>query len=92
MSGYGRLVAVQQAEQVLVVDGFFTIREFGEAVVNIVELGAREGVAEFDEALLEQAAPTMFAEHHVGGRYADRLRCHDLVGQWVGHHAVLMDA
>ncbi len=34
----------------------------------------------------------MFAEHDVGGRDADGLGRHDLVGERVGHHAVLVDA
>ena len=53
---------LQQAEQVLVVDGFLAVGEFGEAVVDLVELRAGERVAEFDEALFEGAAAAVFAE------------------------------
>src|ERR1700730_4993078 len=48
------LVRLQQSEQVLVVDGFFAVGEFGEAVVDLVELGTGKGMAKFGEALFEE--------------------------------------
>ncbi len=86
------MLIAQQAEKVLVVDGFLAVGEFGEAVVDLVELFAGECVAEFFEALFEHAAAAVFAEHEVGRWHADGLGRHDLVGERVGHHAVLVDA
>ncbi len=59
---------VEQREHVLVVDGFFAVGEFGEAAVDVVELGRGEGVAEVGEAVLEGAAAGVLAEHDVGCR------------------------
>ena len=42
---------LQEAEQVLVVDGFLAVGEFGEARVDFVELVALERVAEFFETV-----------------------------------------
>jgi hypothetical protein len=39
------LVVRKKADDVLVVDGFLAVREFGEAVVDLIELFAREAVA-----------------------------------------------
>ncbi len=38
MRDYVGPVRLQKAEQVLVVDGFLAVGEFGEAVVDLVEL------------------------------------------------------
>ena len=93
----GLQVLMKKAEdkttkKVLVVDVFLMVGEFGEAMVDLVELRTRELVAEFAEALLEHAAAAVFAEHHVVGGDADRLGRHDLVGERVGHYAVLVNA
>src|ERR1017187_2112171 len=53
----------EQAEQVLVVDGFLAVGEFGEAGVDRVELFAGERVAEFDVALFQGAAAGVLAQH-----------------------------
>jgi hypothetical protein len=42
---------LEETEQVLVVDGFLAVGEFGEAGVNFVELVAVEQVAEFFETV-----------------------------------------
>ena len=86
------LVRVQETKQILVVDGLLAVGEFGETVVDVVELRAGELVAKFRKALLEHAAAAVFAEHHIVSRNPDRFRSHNLVRQWIGHHAVLMDA
>jgi hypothetical protein len=44
---------LQEAEQILVVDGFLAVGEFGEANVDFVELVALEWVAEFFETIGE---------------------------------------
>ena len=49
--------ACSRAEQVLVVDGFFAVGEFGEAVVDVVEFGRGERVAEFGEACSRARRP-----------------------------------
>ena len=61
-------------------------------MVDVVELRAGEGVAEVGESLFEEAAAAVFAKDEVGGGDADGFRGHDLVGEGVGHHAVLVDA
>ena len=87
-----RCVGCEQGEEVLVVDGFLAVGELGEAGVDLVELGPGERVAEFGEAMLEGAAAGVFAENDVVGGDADGLGRHDLVGERVGEHAVLVDA
>ena len=42
--------------------------------------------------MLERAAAAVLAEHDVVRGDADGRRRHDLVGQRIGHHAVLVDA
>ena len=49
-------------------------------------------MTEFGEALFEHAAAAVFAEYHIIGRDADGLGRHDLIGERVGHHTVLVDA
>ncbi len=56
---------MEQAKQILVVDILFAVGEFGEAVIDLVELGAGEFVAEFGETLFKHAAAAVFAEHHI---------------------------
>ena len=41
---------------------------------------------------VERAAAAVFAEHEVLAANADRGRRHDLVGERVGEHAVLVNA
>ena len=59
---------VQQRDDVLVVDGFFAVGEFGEAGVDLVEFGFGKLVAQFGEAVFECAAAGVLAEHDVLGR------------------------
>src|SRR6266851_10006426 len=92
MRGDGGLVGLKKAEEVLVVDGFLAVGEFGEAVVDVVEPLASEGVAELFEAICEGAAAGVFAEDKIGVGYAYGGWCHDLVGERVRHHAVLVNA
>ena len=52
----------EQADEVLVVDGFLAVGEFGETAVDGVEFGVSEIVAELDEAMFEGAAAAVLAE------------------------------
>jgi hypothetical protein len=87
-----RLVRLKEAEDVLVVDGFLAIGELSEAVVDLVELFASKGVAEFFETVCKGAAAAVFAENEISVGYAYGGGRHDLVGEWVGHHSMLVDA
>src|SRR5205807_8225393 len=51
-----------------------------------------EVVAQLAVTPLQGVAARMLPEHEGRARYADLFRAHDLVGQAVLHHAVLVDA
>jgi len=83
---------LQEAEQILVVDGFLAVGKFGEAGVDFVELVAVERVAESFETVGQSVTAGVFAEDELGVARANGFGSHDLVGEGIGHHAVLVDA
>jgi hypothetical protein len=59
---------------------------------DFVELVAVERVAEFFETVGEGATAGVFAEDELGVARANGFRSHNLVGEGIDHHAVLVDA
>src|SRR5271170_4770766 len=49
-------------------------------------------MAKLFHSISKGAAAAVFAEDEVRANDTDRRRRHDLVGEWVSHHAVLMNA
>ncbi len=87
-----RDVLVDERLDVLVVDDLLAVGEILEAQERVLELVVGELVAELGELGAEGVAARMLAHHQRSLRDADAFGRHDLVGERVLEHAVLVDA
>ena len=83
---------LDEREQVGVGDLLLRVGERDRLAVDLVERLALELVAELLELALEAAPAGQLADRELAAGEPDRLRRHDLVGQRVLDHAVLVDA
>ena len=67
------------------------VSQFRKAVIDLVKLRARKRVAKLFKAVGQRAAAGVLAEYQVGVAGAYRRRRHNLVGQRIGQHAVLVN-
>jgi len=81
-----------QFEQVVIFDVFDFIGEADKAAIDVVERATIELVAELFAADGECMTAGVLAQHEFGVGHADGFRSHDLVGQGIFQHAILMDA
>ncbi len=82
---------LHERSQVRVGDLLLRVGQGDRLAVDLVERLAFDLVAEVLELLLEAAPPGQLADRQLAARQPDRLRGHDLVGQRVLDHAVLVD-
>ena len=87
-----RRVLPDERDEVGVGDLLLDVRERDGRAVDVVERLALELEAELLELALQAAAAGQLAHRQAGAREAHRLRGHDLVGERVLEHAVLVDA
>ena len=87
-----RRALLDEREQVGVGDLLLGVGEGDRLAVDRVERLALEVVAELAELALEAAPAGQLADRQLAAGQPDRLRGHDLVGQRVLDHAVLVDA
>src|ERR1700761_6334333 len=85
------MVVRKERDEVLIKDGFSSIRQFIKAVVDHVEIGGIERKTKLLEAMCQGASPGVLAQHHPIARHSYRRRSHDLVSQRMGQHSVLMN-
>src|SRR5258706_9777718 len=76
----------------MIFDVLDLIGEPDEADIDVVEGAAVELIAELFASDGKRVTSGVLAQHEFGVRHADRLRSHDLVGQRIFQHAILMDA
>ena len=81
-----------QRGDVGVVDFLLLVGQLLELVEHLLQLLAREVVAERLGPIGQRGPAAVFAEHQVGLREADVLRPHDFVRRALLEHAVLVDA
>src|SRR5271157_117616 len=77
---------------VFIIDVLFHVAERLETLERQIQLVVGEHIAQFGDPVPEGMTARMLAEHNVAFRDADRLRCHDLVGELVLEKAVLVNA
>ena len=68
------------------------IRQQNKAAVDFVKFATLELVAELFATKTQRVTSGMLAQYQLGIGHADRLRCHDLVGQRILEYAILMNA
>ena len=86
-----RCALLHERSQVRVSDLFLRVGQGDRLAVDLVERLAFDLVAEVLQLLLEAAPPRQLADRELAARQPDRLRGHDLVGQRVLDHTVLVD-
>ena len=87
-----RRALLDEGEQVGVGDLLLRVGERDRLAIDRVERLALDVVAELAELALEAAPAGQLADRQLAAGQPDRLRGHDLVGQRVLDHAVLVDA
>ena len=81
-----------QLQEVMVLNILDLVREQNKAAVNFVKRATLELVAELFATKTQRVTSGMLAQYQLGIGHADRLRCHDLVGQRILEYAILMNA
>jgi len=83
---------LHQGDDVAIGDGFLSVGKILEFSEETLRLFLAQGVAEVGKTLLKRVLTAVLAEHQAGVHHPYALGCHDLIGEAVGHHAVLVDA
>ena len=91
-AGHLRRALLDEREEVGVGDLLLRVGQRDRLAVDRVERLALELVAELLELALQAAPARQLADRQLAAGQPDRLRGHDLVGQRVLDHAVLVDA
>ena len=92
MIGNGIVAAVDQSDDVGVVDVFLLVGEGDEVVEDLLKRLVVELVAQFGHPVAEGMPAAVLAQHEVRADEADVFRPHDFVGGALLQHAVLVDA
>src|SRR6266540_4595660 len=83
---------VDEPKQMVIVNMLDLVGQYHKLAVDLIQLSAFKMIAELLTTQAERMTSRVFAQHQFRIWHSDRLRRHDLVGQPVLQHAVLMDA
>ena len=81
-----------QGFQIGVGDGLLFIRQALKPLKGFFKIGVAEGVAQLSQARPEGVPAGVFSQHQTAAVGADIFGTHDLVGQVILQHAILVDA
>src|SRR6266852_147369 len=84
--------ALYDIEQVFVGDMFLLVSQDNETSVGSFELRRIEFMAQLSQACIQTVPSRVFAQYKFRIRPPDGLGCHDLVGQAIFQHTVLVNA